>query len=305
MPSLTNNYVIVSVSSSNYDPNHRSTEPGNNDQVQWLYTTSQNQLNESVHEEWLVFKHFDEVNDTWKKIVEAIRDDKLCGCSSAKCSTLYYQPSEFGPGPLTESIIRITSSRQSVDGVGLELIQLVKQDIQFDILSESHKPTTKVLYYNHGRPSLKLMGDRCPGTSPNRRDIWHLNIVTCPGLLHSESDYGRWILTLEHKELTKLWHILKEKMVHGNLEAQKMVCPPKQNEYSRFEKPVFHFYTSKDKMRCVGIKLAHIVCQDVVYEYKQRHSHFVTLYWNEGEPDYERIRRKGITKNWRTGEDLF
>ena len=170
----------------------------------------------------MVFKHFDEVNDSWKKIVE---DDKLGGCSSAKCSTLYYQPSGFGPGPLTESIIRITSSRQSVDAVGLELIQLVRQDIPFDSLGESHKPTTKVLYYNHGRPSLKLMGDRCPGTSPNRRDIWHLNIVTCPGLLHTESDYGRWILTLECKDLTKLWHILKEKMMQGNLEAQKNGLP--------------------------------------------------------------------------------
>ena len=28
------------------------------------------------------------------------------------------------------------------------------------------------------------------------------------------------------------------------------------------------------------------------------------LYWNDGEPDYERVRRKGITKNWRTGEDI-
>ena len=29
-----------------------------------------------------------------------------------------------------------------------------------------------------------------------------------------------------------------------------------------------------------------------------------TLYWNEGEPDYEEIRRKGITKNWQTGGDV-
>ena len=28
------------------------------------------------------------------------------------------------------------------------------------------------------------------------------------------------------------------------------------------------------------------------------------LYWNDGEPDYEIVRRKGITKNWRTGEDI-
>ena len=107
-----------------------------------MYSTSQNQLNESVHEEWLVFKHFDEVNETWRKIIEAIKDSILAGSSSAKCSTLYYQPSGFGPWPLTEFIIRVTSSRQSVDAVGLELIQLVKQDIQFDIMSESHKPTT-------------------------------------------------------------------------------------------------------------------------------------------------------------------
>ena len=180
------------------------TEPGNNDQVQWLYATNQKKSNESVHGEWLVFKHFDEVNDTWRKNVEASKDIKLAGSYSGNCLTLYYLPSRFGPGPSAESIICVTSSRQSVVAVGLELTQLVKQDIQFNILSESHKLRTNVLYYNHGRPSLKLMGDRCPGTSPNRRDIWHLNIVICPGLLHSEPDCGRWILTLECKELTKL-----------------------------------------------------------------------------------------------------
>ena len=99
-------FHVSTVSSSNYDPNHRSSEPGNNDQVQWLYTTSQNQLIESVHGEWLVFKHFDEVNEIWRKIIEAIKDNILAGSSSAKYSTLYYQPSGFGPWPLTEFIIR-------------------------------------------------------------------------------------------------------------------------------------------------------------------------------------------------------
>ena len=197
----------------------------------------------------MVCKHFDEVNKTWSKLVEAIKDNLLAGCSSAKCSTLYYQLSGFVPWPLTESFICVASSRQNVDTVGLELTQLVKQDIQFDILSESHKPTTYGLYYNHGRPSLKFMGDRCPGTSRNRRDIWHLNIVTCPGLLHTESDYGRWILTVKRKELTKVWHFLKEKIERRNLEAQKIVCPPKQDTRSSIEKTIFHLYTSKHKRK--------------------------------------------------------
>ena len=67
---------------------------------------------------------------------------------------------------------------------------------------------------------------------------------------------------------------------------EKMVCPPKQDKHSLFEKPVFHLYTSKCKMRSIGAKLVSIIRQDNVYEYKKGHPRFATLYWSNGEPYY-------------------
>jgi len=90
-----------------------------------------------------------------------------------------------------------------------------------------------------------------------------------------------------------------------NFGVIKMICPPKYDRKSPTEKPVFHVYTSEDKKKCVGKELIEIVQRDLIYEHKPRHynapSQKEELFWNEGEPDSERISRKGITRNWRTG----
>ena len=88
-----------------------------------------------------------------------------------------------------------------------------------------------------------------------------------------------------------------------------MVCPPKRIHNSATEVPVFHIYTSNQQRKSVGIKLINLIKRDICYEHRpqsahSRTGHMETLFWNDGEPDYERIGRKGITKNWRTGEDL-
>ena len=56
----------------------------------------------------------------------------------------------------------------------------------------------------------------------------------------------------------------------------------------------------------MGLVLVNVVECNIMFEFKKNLKDLrpVTLYWNDGEPDYERVRRKGITKNWRTGENM-
>lgn len=45
-------------------------------------------------------------------------------------------------------------------------------------------------------------------------------------------------LTLEHNELTGLWHFLKKVIEYGRLGLVKMICPPKVNWRDPTEEPV-------------------------------------------------------------------
>ena len=101
--------------------------------------------------------------------------------------------------------------------------------------------------------------------------------MECPELSKSEVDYGRWILTLEeYSELTHLWQLFK-KMIELEKEkfgALKMFCPPKRMRKSSTEMPVFHIYTSKEKMKIVGSKLINVIEEDLVFQRKQGLPHF-------------------------------
>ena len=175
----------------------------------------------------------------------------------------------------------------------------------------SGKTTIKTIYWNEGKPSLECTGPKCYGTSRDKEDIWHINEVKASNT--SEEIGGHWILILEIEELTKLWHLLK-KIIESktdNFGIIKMVCPAKQRRSSKYEAPMFHVYTSSRKSKLVGKRLIEIVQRDISYEFEDKlqvrgrqQSETLKLYWNNGEPDYSRSNRKGITKNWRTGEDL-
>ena len=255
----------------------------------------------------MVFKHFDEVDLSWEQICRAMASGGLQCCPRAKCSTMRYDPSTQGPGPVTTAAIFVyASEEQDINTIGFELIEIAKQDIKyksFDESSGSRRSPMKTIFWNNGKPSFSCEDMPCHGTSNNKEDIWQLNVVTAPEPLASLYDHGRWVLPLEKTELTRLWHLLKKKI--SGTESYgviKMVCPPKQVQA---EPPVFHVYTSSQHKESVGIKLINLVKKDICYEHKHSHTGYKeTLFWNDGEPDYERIRRRGITKNWRTGEDL-
>ena len=270
---------------------------------------------------WMVFKHYDEVDEAWENIRTAVAKDELQGCLSAACSTMMYHPTLEGPGPSTNSVICVYTKEHNMDAIGFKLIEIVKQDIKYKTDEDSRnykythagsgKVSIKTIFWNNGKPSFECKDKPCYGTSFKKDDIWQLNVVTAPEPFCSEEVHGRWIMYLEYEELTGLWHHLKNiiETKEKNFGIVRMVCPPKRVRRSPTESPVFHVYTGLKAYRSVGKKLIEYTESDIDYErkpggYGNMRGVVETLYWNEGEPDYERIRRKGITKNWRTGEEL-
>ena len=232
-----------------------------------------------------------------------------------------YDPTKGGPGPCTTAVICVYTEEHNMDSIGFKLIEIAQQDIKYKSKSDSgkyvhtgyNKVTIKTIFWNKGRPSFVCEDKQCSGKSKNKEDIWHLNVVEAPKEFVPQEIFGRWILELENKDLTRLWHFLKDKIEckTKNFGVARMVCPAKTNRWSAEEKAVFLLYVSKRWKDSVGYQLIKFVKTDIVFEQERRNdfddrrSHRCeTLYWNNGEPAYEIVKRPGITKNWRTGEDM-
>ena len=95
-------------------------------------------------------------------------------------------------------------------------------------------------------------------------DRWYINRVSAPdSVMSNKSVYGRWVIELEYKDLTKLWHSLKKKIEEGELGPVEMVCPPKLNKSDQKEKPVFMIYTACENKESVGAAVAFVVKTDM------------------------------------------
>ena len=229
-----------------------------------------------------------------------------------------YDPTKGGPGPSTTAVICVYTEEHNMNAIGFKLIEIVQQDIRYKTNSDSRagkyvhtgdgKVTTQKIYWNNGKPSLEDKGKLCYGTSRDKEDIWHLNVVEAPKEFASKEIFGRWIVEVENEGLTPLWHILKVKIEckTEDFGVTRMECPPKRNRRSAEEKGIFQLYVAKRWKESVGYKLIKLVETDIVFEQKGRSDSdgYETLYWNNGEPAYEIVTRPGITKNWRTGEDV-
>ena len=112
--------------------------------------------------------------------------------------------------------------------------------------------------------------------------------------------FSRWSIPLERNELREVDQILEEitESDSGNFEIAKITKRP----------PFVHVETICRERKFVGMRLIKLLKRDIHYEHNCDHCDtpgaVETLFWNDGGPDFERIRRRGITKNWRTGEDL-
>lgn len=270
---------------------------------------------------WMVFRHFDEIDKTWKEIRTAVLDNTLSGCVVASCSTMLYNPTACGPGPRTTGVICIFTDEHNVDDVGFRLIKIVKQDIKYKLDKDSReykyvhvgagRVSIKTIYWNYGRPSFMSNGRPCYGSFYRPEDIWHLNVVKAREPLASQRVHGRWVLFMGYFELTGFWHFMKGLIESeaDNFGVIKMMCPPKHAYSSPTEVPVFHVYTSDKNRKTVGSKLIRLIKRDICYEHKPHgldtSRHVDTLFWNNGEPSEKMMECEGITKTWKTAKELL
>ena len=282
----------------------------------WVHASTPHKYDKAarsrIYGKWLIFRHFDKIDELWGTLRTAVLTNNLCGCVVAKCSTMKYNPSQKGPGPCTTCVIQVYTEEHNMEDVGFELVKIAEQDIKYKLdihsLAKMYvhtgagKTTIKTIFWNNGKPSLVNQGRFCFG-APGCHDSWYLNVVKAPKkLVTSEEIIGKWIIQFNNEDLTHFWHVLKEK-IESDTEYYgviKMVCPSKVDHYSAEEKAAFEFYVSEDWKDVVGQKLIKLVSTDISFERKLKYSTAVkskfhsskTLYWNNGEPGYVKILKQ-------------
>ena len=86
---------------------------------------------------WMVFRPFTQLDETWHMIRKEIESGVLsASVVKAHCTTLYYDPSDGGPGPSTQGVIIVFTSESNAERAGVDLIKLVKHDIKYKLIEQ-------------------------------------------------------------------------------------------------------------------------------------------------------------------------
>ena len=267
-------------------------------------------LNKMSFGKWMIFRSLKDIDEMWHKVrIEVESGVLIDSVLRASCSTMLYNPTMGGPGPLTSAVIIVHTTEDNANKVGYVLIAIAGHDIKYKTDEASAKREyswtgehnqsvcLKTLYWNNGNPSLVLEDEQCHGPRTfNIKDEWHINHVTAPeAIMSSSSVYGRWVIEELYINLTGLWHTLKEIIEEGVLGPVEMVCPPKKNRKDPKENPVFFVYTACENKERVGLLLATVVEKDIRYELSRRsyrqsfrkpvYNH--RIIWDEDEPVYK------------------
>ena len=232
---------------------------------------------------WMVFRPFTQLDETWHMIRKEIVSGVLsASVVKAHCTTLFYDPSDGGPGPSTWGVIIVYTSESNADRAGVELIGLVKHDIKYKTNRATgegryawkgggESVCEKTLFWNGGKPSTSKDQMYRGPLRLSIEDRWYNNHVVAPdSIMSNKTVYGRWVIELEYKDLTDLWHNLKEEIEDGKLGPVEMVCPPKLNKSDQKEKPVFMIYTACENKESVGVAVAFVVEKDMRYELSRK-----------------------------------
>ena len=266
---------------------------------------------------WLVFRSFCDLDATWAQVCAAIASGEL-NASAGRCSTKRYNPSSTGGGPRTSGVICVYSTRETVEEVGGQLIQLAQHDISYKTVEATKsgkythrgekKVTEKTILWNEGSPlvdpppdsDVKRFSWKAATAGDKMVDRWHLN--TAAPII-----YGHWtVFCKEEDNLTELWHKLKQKVEFGELAGVvKLECPLKPKDKKSKSSVVFvHTVENQEIRDIIGKQLSRVVQSDVLYSCKERKNNYKML-WNEGKPhsSMEKQRYKQQDRQQARGSD--
>lgn len=276
------------------------------------------------HGKWLIFDNLENFNETWRVVREEVKSGSL-GATGVFCSTLRYDPSSHGGGPVTTGVICVCAKEEDYIDVGMKLIKLkaIQHDIKYKTFEKTekwefvhipgvnHRVTSMTIFWNDGDPYASL--DPRPETTlcpaPIRKkyeynpetDIWKTYIVRGIPKHELEHIHGRWIVECRYQDMdaTDLWHSLKHHVERGEIPAIRMEFPAPRH---RDATPAIHIFTAEASMGVAGRKIIAEAERDICYVVGGGHfrDDKKIFYWNEGNPSYENlIRNPAIGKNWR------
>ena len=130
----------------------------------WIFQMGPNRGRKSLGK-WLVFKHITVIDKHWENIRRAVESGEL-GAVSAKVRTMAdpVRPTNDDRETTQTRVICVHTTEETIDEVGMKLIQLVKQTIKYktDEATQSSKytclgdgqVTCRTLSWNNGRPKF-------------------------------------------------------------------------------------------------------------------------------------------------------
>ena len=124
----------------------------------------------------------------------------------------------------------------------------------------------------------------------------------------SEEAFGKWLVFKKIEELDETWHMIRRAVESGELGALCVKCSTATPDPSSYPtdpgiKGVICVYTSEMAIDEVGFKLVRLVKQYIRYKTEEatRQGLYIlkghtrvslkTIYWNDGEPSFEKKER--------------
>ena len=290
----------------------------------WVYARPpQRELLGKTYGKWLIFrpKASGALDEIWHVIRQCVETKEFGdGCTAAKCSTARENPDEAPVGS-PNGVICVYTTKETIDEVGLLLIQKVRQTIRYKTDETTLKGlyafkghgrvTIRTLYWNDGKPSFgprTLSSDVNP-TSVNDDPWIYCKPATTP---HSDDSKarGKWLIFEPMELLDETWHTIRRAVEGGEFgrgcTGARCSTAFKPDTVSPNSDGVIMVTTTNEGKNEVGMMLIHKVQRNILYKTfesglpprttsRRPHSRWsrkptkTWLYWNNGEPSFDKI----------------
>ena len=293
----------------------------------WVYARPpQRELLGKTYGKWLVFrpKASGALDEIWHVIRQCVVSKEFGdGCTAAKCSTARENPDEAPEGS-PNGVICVYTTKETIDEVGLLLIQKVCQTIRYKTdettlkglyAFKGHgKVTIRTLYWNDGKPSF---GPRTlpPDVNPTsiNDDVWvyckpPLSLAPAQTLsqdIRKEAS-GNWLVYEPMDSLDETWHMIRHAVESGKFcrgcTGARCSTAFKPDSVSPKSDGVIMVTTTDEGKNEVGMWLIHKLERDIPFKAFEsatktrwpnsrlrRQPTKTWLYWNNGEPSFDKI----------------
>ena len=291
----------------------------------WVHARPpQRELLGKTYGKWLIFrpKASGALDEIWHVIRQCVETKEFGdGCTDAKCSTARENPDEAPEGS-PNGVICVYTTKESIDEVGLLLIQKVCQTIRYKTDETTLKGlyafkghgrvTIRTLYWNDGKPSF---GPRTLPSDVNPTSIDDDPWIYCKPATTSHGDdkaRGKWLIFEPMELLDETWHMIRRAVEGGEFgrgcTGARCSTAFKPDTISPNSDGVIMVATTNEGKNEIGMMLIHKVQQNILYKtfesgppprtanrIRRPHSQWsrkptkTWLYWNDGEPSFDKI----------------